>query len=145
MITARQIKYLYSIRPYYLRKDEDAWRELIASYTGSKDKTSVKDLTFDQANQLIKHLGGRPFYDDNWGLFDKSNSQHLYVLSLLNQLGWTRWDAWKQRHIPDTRRLSNWLKSKRSPVRKPVMKMTSKELTKIISALEAMVSKKQKV
>ncbi len=142
MITQQQIKYIYSIRPEFLKKHEDEWRMLIANYTGNPSKTSAKDLTFDQANDLIKHLGGRPFYDENWGYFDKNNRQHKYVLSLLLQLGWTQ-----QHHIygvvPDTHHLSNWLKSERSPVKKPLDKMNGKELTKVIGALERMVFKQK--
>lgn len=140
MINKAQIKYIYGIRPEFLKKHEDEWRELIVNYTGDPAKTSVKDLSFDQANDLIRHLGGRPFFDENWGFFDKKNKQHKYVLSLLLQLGWTQ-----QHHlfgvIPDTHHLSNWLKSNRSPVRKPLMKMNNKELTKVIGALESIVLK----
>ena len=140
MITKQQTKYIYTIRPLYYRKHEDEWRDLIATYTGDRTRTSVKDLSFDQANDLIKHLGGRPFYDDNWGLFDKDNRQHQYILSLLHQLGWVTYHH-QYGMVPDTRHLSNWLKSRRSPVRKPLRKMNTKELTKVISALEQMIKK----
>ena len=140
MIRKDQIKYIYSIRPEYYKKHDDEWRELIATFTGDLEKTSVKDLTFDQANELIDRLGGRMFSDDNWGLFDKNNRQQRYVISLLYQLGWVR-SHYLHGYIPDLHHLSNWLKSSRSPVRKPLKSMTSKELTKIISALESMLEK----
>ena len=140
MISSQQIKYIQTIRPHRLRKDEAGWRDLIAVYTGDAHKTSVKDLNFDQANDLIKRLGGRPYYDDNWGLFDKNNAQHRHVLSLLHQIGWTMYH-YIHGTVPDTRHLSNWLKSSRSPVRKPLMKMDAKEVTKIIGALEMINAK----
>ena len=142
MISSQQIKYIQTIRPHRLRKDEAGWRDLIAVYTGNSQKTSVKDLSFDQANDLIRRLGGRPFSEDNWGLFDKTDPQHRQVLSLLYQIGWTT-HHYFHGTVPDTRHLSNWLKSKRSPVRKPLMQMTTKELSKVISALE-MINKKTK-
>jgi len=140
MISNQQIKYIQTIRPHRLRKDEAAWRDLIAIYTGDVHKTSVKDLNFDQANDLIRRLGGRPFSEDNWGLFDKNNAQHRHVLSLLYQIGWTSYH-YIYGTVADTRHLSNWLKSSRSPVRKPLMKMDAKEVSKIISALEMINAK----
>ncbi len=142
MITQQQIKYIYSIRAEYYKKHEDEWRMLIAQYTGSCDKTSVKDLSYDQANALIERLGGRPFTEDHWGLFDKEDPQHKQVLSLLHQLGWVTYHH-VNGQVPDIRHLSNWLKSTRAPVRKPLKKMTTSELTKTINALEFMVLKKK--
>jgi hypothetical protein len=139
-IRPEQIKKIQSLRPLRLRKDEDAWRDLIATYTGSPDKTSVKQLSFDQANALIDRLGGRPVKDDNWAYFDKENKQHLHILSLLYQLGWTTYSA-QRGNVPDLHHLSNWLKSNRAPVRKKLKEMTPKELTKTIGALEQMILK----
>jgi len=142
MISNQQIKYIQTIRPHRLRKDEAAWRDLIAVFTGDRQKTSLKDLNFDQANDLIRRLGGRPYYDDNWGLFNKTDPQHRQVLSLLYQIGWTT-HHYLHGAVPDTRHLSNWLKSKKAPVRKPLMKMTTAELTKTINALEMINYKKR--
>jgi len=128
------------MRSEFLKKNEDEWRMLIANYTGSCQKTSVNDLSFDQANALIERLGGRQVTEDHWGLFDKNDRQHKQILSLLFQLGWVTYHH-IYGQVPDIRHLSNWLKSKRAPIHKPLMKMTTHELTKIISALDFMVLK----
>ena len=141
-IRPNQIKYIYSIRPERLKKYEDEWRSLIADFTGSTKKTSVKDLTFEQANELIHRLGGRTFTDLNWAIFEKTNRQHLQVLSLAHQLGWVR-HHYLHGQVVDLHHLSNWLKSKRCPVSKPLKQMNKAELSRIINAMEFMISKRK--
>lgn len=82
----------------------------------------------------------KPDYKDNWGYLNLKKKQHKYIYSLCMQLDWKQKN---ERHgeVADTLRLSNWLKSERSPVRKPIMKMTVSEASKIISALESMTEK----
>jgi len=79
---------------------------------------------------------------DNWGLFDKSNPKHKYILSLCFQLGLKK--EYKGRDVADVYQLGEWLKSKRSPVQKPLKQMTPLEVSKIIGAMEKMVQKKWK-
>ncbi len=82
-----------------------------------------------------------PIKEENWGLFDKNNQQHKTVLSLLRQIHWT---VPHDRHgeVADLGRLSDFLKSDKSPVKKPLIKMEPKEVSKIIAALESMQNKK---
>ncbi|WP_286913088.1 hypothetical protein [Flavobacterium sp. UBA4197] len=78
---------------------------------------------------------------DNWAIFNPKNKQHKYILSLCIQKGWgVENDRYGE--IADLDRLSNWLKSDKSPVRKPLKKMSSLEVSKIISALEIMNAKR---
>lgn len=80
---------------------------------------------------------------NNWGLFDKNNKQHLTVLAHLRTLQWTvKNDRWGE--VADINRLSDFLKSDKSPVKKPLKKMDPQELSKIISCLESMITKKYK-
>lgn len=129
--------------------------ELVQWATGSNEKTSLNDLSFEQADRIIKfQLGITDFKSaitetdkkevrtENWGLFDKNNSKHKYILSLLRQLGLTI--EVKGRDVADINKLSEWLKSERSPVQKPLQKMNSVELSKIIGALEGMMKKRYK-
>ncbi|WP_271783894.1 hypothetical protein [Aquimarina algiphila] len=77
----------------------------------------------------------------NWALFDKKNKAHMNILSLLRQLEWTKpHDRYGE--VADLKRLSNWLKSEKSPVNKPLMDLEKHEVSKIICALEAMTEKK---
>ena len=76
----------------------------------------------------------------NWAFFDKHNQQHRNILSLLRQLKWTKPHE-KYGEVADLERFSNWLKSVKSPVRKPLKQMEKPEVSKIICALEAMIEK----
>ena len=77
-----------------------------------------------------------------WGLFDASKNSHKYILSLVRQLGWEKQDG--ARSFADMERLGEWLQSDKSPVNKPLKKMTPDETSRIIVALEQMGIKKYK-
>lgn len=106
--------------------------ELVYQITGDRKKTSTMDLTPTQAQALINKL------TTNWAAFDKENKQHKYILSLLRQMGWTveqpRWGT-----VADLARFSEWLKSRRSPIIKPLLSMTTEETSKVIYALEGIL------
>jgi hypothetical protein len=79
----------------------------------------------------------------NWGLFDKKNKQHLTILSQLRTLQWTvKNERWGE--VGDIERLSDFLKSDKSPINKALKEMNEKELSKMISCFESMVTKKYK-
>lgn len=84
------------------------------------------------------------YYKTLWGKFDKDNSKHRYILSLCIQYGWTTENPKTGNEIADIIALTRWLHSARCPVRKPLRKMTSKELSQVITALESMITKRFK-
>ena len=87
--------------------------------------------------------GGRSQGKSNWGLFDKENQQHKTILSLLRQAQWVvKNEKWGE--VPDINRLSEFLKSDKSPVNKPLKKMEPLEVSKIIEALKGIVKSKYK-
>lgn len=81
--------------------------------------------------------------NQNWGFFDKKNNQHRNVLSLMRQAKWTVPNA-KYGEVPDLEKLSDFLKSNKSPVKKPLKEMTPQEVSKVIVALEGVVKSKYK-
>ncbi|GGA84504.1 hypothetical protein GCM10008015_26620 [Flavobacterium palustre] len=85
----------------------------------------------------------QPTTAKNWAAFDKSNRQHMGVMGQLRTLQWT---VPHPRHgeVADLARLSDFLKSDKSPVKKPLKDMEPKELSKIIECLKSMVVKKYK-
>jgi hypothetical protein len=87
--------------------------------------------------------GGRTESKSNWGLFDKENQQHKTILSLLRQAQWVVPNG-KWGEVPDINRLSEFLKSDKSPVNKPLKKMEPLEVSKIIEALKGIVKSKYK-
>lgn len=80
---------------------------------------------------------------ENWAIFDKANTQHKTILSLLRQ---AQWVVPHPRHgeVADLARLSTFLKSDKSPVKKPLKAMTDKETSKIIQALKGIIKSKYK-
>ncbi len=122
------------------------------SLTIEKNRTYQKDKAVNalkKAKETEKTLlgSGRVWHlkdgktwvlTNNWGYFDKNNKQHNTILSLMHQVGWVTKNKTKG-EFPDTKRLSDFLKSKKSPINKPLKQMTEKELSKIIIALEGIV------
>lgn len=75
----------------------------------------------------------------NWAAFDSKNKQHMQLLSLCRQAQWTvKHDRYGE--VADLKRLSDWLKSEKSPVRKPLAEMTTKELSTVIVAFGGIVN-----
>ncbi|HZW63610.1 MAG TPA: hypothetical protein VFF15_08220 [Flavobacteriaceae bacterium] len=127
-----------------VKGDKELKQVLVQQVTGDEAKTSTNDLTHAQANQIISKLGGKPFYYDNWALFDKNNKQHLNILSLAMQYGWSIPHPTRG-EIADLGRLSEWLKhDKKCPVHNKLINMMPNELSKIIHALEQMIKWKYK-
>ncbi len=131
--TTSQRKELYRLFGY--NKETEAMH--VQQITQNPNKKKAADLTLDQAAKLIGNL------TTHWGKFDFKNQQHKYILSLLRQMGWTKTS---ERHgiVADIERLSTFLKSNKSPVPKPLLKMGPEELTTLINCLESMLAKKFK-
>lgn len=122
----------------------DIKEEFVQWATGDVNKISTNDLNFEQANRILEKLGKQPIRakkEDSplfWGYFDKNNSQHLQIQSLLHQLHWTV-EHPKYGRVADLERFGSWLQSNRSPVRLPLKQMNAHECSKIIIALEGIV------
>lgn len=139
-ITKPQIKRIHHLLPPVIKNDRLQKKMVISRFTNDLKKTSVKDLSFDQANKVISKYGGKPLQYENWGYFDAKNTQHRYILSLLIQLQWSYYDRQKEKTVPDIYKLSEWLKTaKKCPVRKPLKKMTTGEVSKVIHVLEKLI------
>lgn len=76
-----------------------------------------------------------------WGRFELGLGSHKYILSLLRQLDWVTVQS-NGYSVADIERFGTWLQSDKSPVQKPLKKMTQAETSKIIVALEIMTQKK---
>lgn len=144
-ILPQQIKVIHSILPEEIKSDPSEKKSLIAQFTGNVNLTSTKDLNFQQANELIKSFNGKPVFQANkvknksFFKFDISNTKHRAILSLCHQYGWEK----EGTHLIDMTRLGEWLMTK-APVKKALGNQSSVELSKTITALENMVSKKYK-
>lgn len=108
--------------------------------TDDSAKTSLNDLSFEQAHKIIAQQIGNPTPTilkadgAGWAQFDKTNKKHRVILSLLYQLQWVK-PSEKWGEVPDLVRLSHFLQSNKSPVKKKLKAMKPHELEKIIKAL----------
>ena len=75
----------------------------------------------------------------HFGKFDKNNSQHLAVLSLCYDLGWVVYSKALNLNVADLDKLGSFISSKKSPVKKPLLEMTARECSKLITALEGIL------
>ena len=116
--------------------DAERKADLINQFSDGRTTTSL-ELSKSEAKQLINTL------TESWARFDKNNAQHRYILSLCIQLGWEMQDA-RYGIVADLNRLSEFIKSKRSPVTIPLQKMDSDQCSKLISCLESMIKKHYK-
>lgn len=142
MITKQQLKIIQTL----LNKrftDRQERLEFISDFFGMEIK-STKDLTEKQAFQLIRFLKeGKTIDNAFFARFDPNNSQHLTVLARCHELGWVTL-AVGGKIVADLNRLGSWLISKRSPVKKALMDMSHKEVSKVIFAIESMIKSKYK-
>jgi len=136
-ITAHQIKEIRKNANF----QEDIKEEWVQWVTGDVSRTSLTKpipLTQAQAVRIIKAQTGAEPQDDNWGLFDKDNRQHLTLLAYMRTAQWTTPNG-KHGEVADIERLSDWLKGNLSPVKKPLKKMQPWEVSKIIEAFKGIV------
>ena len=116
----------------------DIKNEWVQWVTGDNNKTSLRNITQAQAVRIIKQQTGSDSSGavENWGAFDKENAQHRYILSILRTANIVvKSEKWGE--VPDTAGwLNRFLQSPKSPVKKPLKKMSPTEVSKIITALE---------
>lgn len=94
----------------------------------------TKSLDLQQAENA------KPNYKGNWAVFDKSNKQHMQLLSHCKTLMWTT-EHQVHGEVADLKQLDKWLKSNLCPVQKPLKKMEPKEVSQVIKALHQMIKK----
>lgn len=126
----------------------DTKNEWVQWVTADVNRTSLKSITQVEAKKIICQQEGIVLpsaveAQENWAVFDKANPKHKVILSLLYQAQWT---VPNERHgeVPDLERLSNFLQSDKSPVKKKLKDMEPLELEKLIKALSGIVKHRYK-
>ena len=137
-ITPFQIKRIMSNCNYNV-DIKDEWVQWV---TEDVNRTSLKSITQAQAVKIIRQQTGSPPLEGlgevNYATFDKTNPKHKVILSICHQLQWTK-PSVKWGEVPDLDKLSNFLQSDRSPVKKKLKDMTDLEIQKIIKALNGII------
>jgi hypothetical protein len=144
-ITPFQIKRIMQNCAYQV----DTKNEWVQWVTADVNRTSLKSITQAQAVKIILAQTGSERINEpmdsgeNWAVFDKTNTKHKVILSLLYQMQWVTFSE-KWAEVPDLDRLSNFLKSEKSPVKKKLKEMEPLELEKLIKALNGIVKSRYK-
>ena len=134
MISTRQLKILQSLLSKRFG-DREERMAFLSGFVGRELATS-KELKEIEAFEILDYLG----YNYSFAAhFESHNTQHLSLLAKCHEL---RWVQPNNPRIPNLQQLGKWLLSKRCPVQKPLMEMTTKELSKVIGALEKMIEKR---
>ena len=139
-ITPFQIKRIMQ-NCHYQVDTKDEWVQFA---TGDNARTSLKSITQAQAVKIMQAQtgntltpeGGTGDAAENYGYFDNNNSQHKYIRSLLHNANITvKSNKWGE--VADMLGwLNTFLHSARCPVQKPLKSMTTREVSKVITALE---------
>lgn len=121
---------------------KDEWVQWV---TADVNRTSLRTITQAQAKKIIvaqeglEPLNQSKQSSENWGLFDKYNSQHKRIQSNLRAANIVVKNG-RHGEVADMKGWFNrFLKSDKSPVKKPLKKMTPQEVSKIIKALDGVV------
>ena len=134
MISTRQLKILQCVLGKRF-KDRDERLAFLSDFV-FRELGSSRELTEHEAFEILDWLR---YNYSQLAYFDSHNMQHLSLLAKCHELGWVQVDNPK---IPDLQRLGKWLLSKKCPVQKPLKEMTTKEVSKVIGALEKMIEKR---
>lgn len=116
--------------------NKDIKEEWVQWATADVKKISTNDLTFGQANMILKQLGQKEHAKNLWSSFDKNNPQHMSILAIMRTAQWVKKVDGKE--VADLEILDHFLKTK-SPVKKPLKKMSKEEISKVIHALNESV------
>lgn len=142
-ITAWQIKAIMKNCAYQV----ETKNEWVQWATGDANRTSLKSINQAQAKKIILQQTGAEIItqpkEKYFAVFDFKKPSHRKILSLMRTAQWTKVDPVKG-EIADMDLLDNFLKSDKSPVRKPLMKMEDDEVQKIIKALNGIIKSKYK-
>lgn len=121
----------------------DTKNEWVQWVTADVERTSLKSITQTQAKKIIMaQEGSTPINQpkaENWGLFDKDNSQHKRIQANLRAANIVVQNG-KWGEVADmTGWFDRFLRSDKSPVKKALKEMTTLEVSKIIRALDGVV------
>ena len=124
--------------------NKETKEEWVQWATADVNKTSTNELTFEQANMILKQLGLKPHASIHWAAFDKNNVKHRRIISMMYQAGWTITNE-QGKEIPYLNRLNEWLHSAKCPINKPLKDMDDQqEMPRLIRAFSGVVKSKYK-
>lgn len=141
-VEPHQIKKIHAILPDVYRNNKELKQQLVYQFTEDADKTSTKDLTYYQAEELIHFLQtGKTKDYGYYANFDTENKQHMYLFSLCHQIGWETFNEKSNKMVVDTSALGTWL-YKYGFKHKPLKEYSFSELPTLITQFENLAKSK---
>lgn len=137
-ISKKQIQQIQTIMSTRFA-DREERLDFVSEHLG-REIVSTKVLTFIEAEELIYYLNTGKKTNANWAFFDKEKfvSERKLLWSLLYQAQWTTPHP-RLKEVPDLTRLSNFLKSAKSPVKKPLKLFLKEDWSKIIHVFNRII------
>lgn len=137
-ITKKQLQQIQTIMTSRFA-DRDERLDFISAYF-DREITSTKDLSSVEADNFIYFLNTGIKQEKNWAFFNKHSfvNERKLLFSYLYQAQWVVKNE-THNEVPDLERLSNFLKSKKSPVNKPLKQFNKQDWSKILQAFRNIV------
>lgn len=136
-----QIIKLHTLLPPQIKDDKAEKQDWVKQFT-QDERSSIKDMNFDEANKALEWLGAEPYIkrtpDSYYASFDSSNIQHRAILSLCHQIGWVVYHPKLAKNVPDLNTLGIWMKET-GYLHKSLKAYTAQELPKLVKQFENVV------
>ena len=108
---------------------------------GVESTLDLSEMQLDGLNWWLEsQLKYVELKDYQFALFNIENKQHMYLLSMCQEYGWTSYDYKNGRTIADLNKLGAWIRHS-SQCKKPLQQQNTKELQTTVFAMEQMVKK----
>ena len=120
---------------------KDDKENIVWNFTAGRT-SHLSEMDEEELFSLLEKLGGYINNSDNltFARFDKSNKQHMYLLSMCMQLGWSVYNNSVNRNVADLVRLGRWIKNF-GAIKKPLLEQSKQELQKTVYQMEQMLAK----
>lgn len=142
-IQSNQIKQIQTIMSSRF-SDRDERLDFISALF-EKEVKSTKELSSIEADDLIYFLNTGQKAKATWAFFDKDKfvPERKLLWSYLHQIQWVVKND-KHFEVPDLDRLSNFLKSNKSPVNKPLKEWNKQDWEKMLITFKNIAKSKYK-
>ena len=114
---------------------------IVFNFTSGRT-SHLNSMEPEELVSLLDKLSGNVSHSDylQYGKFEKTNKQHMYLLSMCMQLGWRTYNQTVARDVADLVRLGRFIKNF-GAIKKPLLEQSKTELQKTVYQFEEMLRK----
>lgn len=136
-ITTNQIIAIHSLLPVDVKTDKELKAALMVQYTGSESKASTKDLTYHQAQELIRSLKSKSMDTKEMS----SDKMRKKIISMAHDMGWQYVHPTYGKLCADMKAINQWC-IKYGYLHKPLDKYAYEELPTLVSQFETLYAQR---